>query len=100
MAPKKKGRQPKPKAEAKAVDPGKKIGALPITGDECAFLIQALGQLPMKGTPETLNQVLPLVNGLRQKLMQVGLALGVFQVQEQPQQPQPPASEEPAAKES
>ena len=47
-----------------------------LNADEIVFLHQALQNLPMSGTPDQLAQAIPMVQGLRLKVMQAGLAIG------------------------
>lgn len=68
--------------------------------EEVNFLFQALQNMPISGTPDQLAQVLQVIQGLRVKVAQAGVALGMFV--ERPPDGAPPAPvetppEQPAA---
>ncbi len=49
--------------------------SIAFTPQELQFLIQALRDLPISGTPDTLAQVLPVVQTIRMKIATAGQAI-------------------------
>lgn len=66
---------------------------------ELQFLMQALRDLPLSGTPDSLAQVLPMIQGVRMKIASAGQALARLQGADgAPPEAVPPPAEKPAEK--
>lgn len=49
--------------------------------EEIAFLMNALRTMPLNGTADAMERVLPVVQGVRLKIAQAGVELGMIQQQ-------------------
>lgn len=94
--------KPRTKRAAKPKDKPQEARSVPIFlhQQEVAFLFQALQNMPISGTPDQLAQVLTVVQGLRVKIAQAGVALGIFTQRPPDAAPEPeadkPAEDKPA----
>jgi len=50
--------------------------------EEIAFLMNALRTMPLNGTADALERALPVVRGVRMKIAQAGVELGMIQRQQ------------------
>lgn len=50
--------------------------------EEIAFLMNALRTMPLNGTADAMERVLPVVRGVRMKIAQAGVELGMIQRQQ------------------
>jgi len=50
--------------------------------EEITFLMNALRTMPLQGTADVMERVLPVVRGVRMKIAQAGVELGMIQRQQ------------------